>query len=155
VQLAGGTAGVILSVERGRLHAMFDKITGSEPRVVQTPGALLAVRGTQYTVDVDKAGQTTLDVFAGTVEVRSQLRHEPVLVHAGEESVFSRHDAPGIPAPMPRDRVPYGSREGHGETEGHGDVDGHGGMHGTGEQPRSHGVTPPAPSGPTKPSGHH
>ncbi|HSP32923.1 MAG TPA: hypothetical protein VLU46_01250, partial [Thermoanaerobaculia bacterium] len=35
VHLAGGTAGVILSVERGKLHAMFDKITGSEPRIVQ------------------------------------------------------------------------------------------------------------------------
>src|SRR5579859_1277186 len=49
VQLAGGAPGVILSLERGRLHAMFDKITGSEPRVVQTPGALLAVRGPSTT----------------------------------------------------------------------------------------------------------
>src|SRR6185369_2449143 len=50
VRLTEGTPGVILSLERGRLHAIFDKITGTEPRVVKTPGALLAVRGTQYTV---------------------------------------------------------------------------------------------------------
>jgi len=151
VQLAGGAPGVILSLERGRLHAMFDKITGSEPRVVQTPGALLAVRGTQYNVEVDKAGRTTLDVFEGTVEVRSDLRREPVLVHAGEESVFSRHDAPMEPRAMPRDRMPNGGRdmEGHGDPDGRG---GHEGMHGgMGEQPGEHGVMPPS----SKPSGHH
>src|SRR6476646_8571409 len=69
VQLAEGTPGVILSLERGRLHAIFDKITGTEPRVVKTPGALLAVRGTQYSVEVAANGGTTLDVFEGTVEV--------------------------------------------------------------------------------------
>src|SRR5437773_6988350 len=63
VQLAGGTPGVILSLERGRLHAMFDKITGSEPRVVQTPGALLAVRGTQYDVQVENDGRTSVKVY--------------------------------------------------------------------------------------------
>src|SRR5437660_464784 len=89
VKLAGGAPGVILSLERGRLHAMFDKLTGSEPRLVQTPGALLAVRGTQYTIEVDRGGHTTLDVFEGIVEIRSELRPErPVLVHAGEESTF-------------------------------------------------------------------
>src|ERR1700760_392978 len=83
VQLAGGTPGVILSLERGRIHALFDKITGSEPRIVQTPGALLAVRGTQYNVEVDDSGRATLDVFEGTVEVQSPLRPAPIFVHAG------------------------------------------------------------------------
>jgi len=53
VELAGNEPGVILSLERGKLHAMFDKITGTEPRVVKTPGALLAVRGTQYVAEVN------------------------------------------------------------------------------------------------------
>src|SRR5436305_2294963 len=103
VQLAGGTPGVILSLERGRLHAMFDKITGSEPRVVQTPGALLAVRGTQYDVDVDRDGRTSLKVFEGTVEVRSMLQAEPLLVHAGEMADYGRHETPNV-RPMPNDR---------------------------------------------------
>jgi len=94
VQLAGGTPGVILSLERGRIHALFDKITGSEPRIVQTPGALLAVRGTQYNVEVDGSGKATLDVFEGTVEIQSPLRPQPLLVHAGESSIFSRREPP-------------------------------------------------------------
>ncbi len=94
VQLAGGTPGVILSLERGRIHAIFDKITGSEPRIVQTPGALLAVRGTQYNVEVDASGKATLDVYEGTVEIRSPLRPEPFLVQAGQSTAFSRRDPP-------------------------------------------------------------
>jgi hypothetical protein len=101
VELAGKQPGVLLTLNRGKLHAMFDKITGNEPRVVQTPGALLAVRGTQYTVTVDNGGQTQLDVFEGTVEVRSPLRPEPFLVHAGERGDFSRRSMPEV-HPMPR-----------------------------------------------------
>src|SRR5438046_7120433 len=37
VRLAEGTPGVLLALDRGRIRAMFDKITGSEPRVVKTP----------------------------------------------------------------------------------------------------------------------
>src|SRR5712691_7725110 len=90
VQLASGTPGVILSLERGRIRAAFDKITGNEPRVVQTPGALLAVRGTKYDVEVDNAGRTIVDVWEGIVEVRSSLLPQPLMVHAGEESSFGR-----------------------------------------------------------------
>jgi len=103
VKLASDTPGVILSVERGRIRAAFDKITGSEPRVVQTPGALLAVRGTQFDVRVNRDGETTVDVFEGVVEVQSPLQREPIFVRAGEESTHSRHRAP-IARPMPEHR---------------------------------------------------
>ena len=100
VQLAEGTPGVLLAVDRGKIRAMFDKITGSEPRVVKTPGAMLAVRGTQFDVEVDSAGKTTVDVFEGVVEVRSELLREPLLVHPGEQSVFGRREPPNV-HPMP------------------------------------------------------
>jgi ferric-dicitrate binding protein FerR (iron transport regulator) len=102
VQLAEGTPGVLLSVDRGKIRAIFDKITGSEPRVVKTPGAMLAVRGTQFDVEVDSAGRTTVDVFEGVVEVRSEMLHEPLLVHPGEQSVFGRREPPNV-HPMPDD----------------------------------------------------
>jgi len=123
VQLAGGTPGVILAVDRGRIHAMFDKITGSEPRLVQTPGALLAVRGTQYNIEVDNGGRTTLDVFEGTVEIRSPVRPEPFLVHAGESSIFSRREPPpNQPMRTPPDRREgaEGAREGSAPRDDHG-----------------------------------
>lgn len=138
VVLASETPGVILSLERGRLRAVFDKITGSEPRVVQTPGALLAVRGTQYDVEVDNGGKTTLDVWEGTVELTSPQLKEPRFVHAGEESQFERHEPPPPPHPIPD------SRRGNDPTRQPPDV--HNGPH-NGPGPNGappHG-TPPSP----------
>jgi hypothetical protein len=151
VQLAGGTPGVILSLERGRIHAMFDKITGSEPRIVQTPGALLAVRGTQYNVEVDESGKATLDVFEGTVEIRSPLHPEPVLVHAGQSSTFSRHDAPpDHPMNTPPDRK-QDAPGNHPAPDDHGHPTNDPGARGA--QPP--GQPPPQPRPAPPPAGHH
>jgi hypothetical protein len=159
VQLAGGTPGVILSVERGRIHAIFDKITGSEPRIVQTPGALLAVRGTQYNVEVDAAGKTIVDVFEGTVEIRSPLRPDPFLVHAGETSSFSRRDPPpDHPMKTPDDR----RQDAPGRRDG-APPDPRGGHDAPGARPGdpgAHGAPPPPPpqprpQPPSGPGGHH
>jgi hypothetical protein len=157
IQLAGGTPGVILSVERGRIHAMFDKITGSEPRIVQTPGALLAVRGTQYNVEVDAAGKTIVDVFEGTVEIRSPLRAEPFLVHAGETSSFTRRDPPpDRPMKTPDDR----RQDAPGRRDGAG-PDPRGGHDAPGTRPGDPGARggqpppQPRPQPPSGPGGHH
>jgi hypothetical protein len=149
VKLAEGTPGVILSLERGRLHAIFDKLTGSEPRVVQTPGALLAVRGTQYDVSVADDGKTVLQVWEGTVAVSSSLRPDPVLVHAGEAANFSRREPPQ-PRPMTpaeRDGGPggHGHDDGHGQPPGH---DPHGGDHGAPPPPGKGNNQPPPPPPP-------
>lgn len=147
VTLAGNEPGVLLSLNRGTIHAMFDKITGSEPRVVKTPGALLAVRGTQYSVEVDDKGKTTLGVFEGTVEVRSPLKKEPMFVHAGEAVGFSEH-APPMPMPFPHNMAgaPHG-------------MEGPGGEHGEhgAPPPGGHGAPPPGgrSTPPPPPSGHH
>lgn len=100
VLLASDAPGVLVSLERGRLKAIFDKITGDEPRVVKTPGALLAVRGTRYGVEVDARGNAYLAVFEGAVEVRSPLQPEPLLVRAGEVCEYGRSFRPEArPAP--------------------------------------------------------
>ncbi|MBK6406482.1 MAG: hypothetical protein IPF66_16415 [Holophagales bacterium] len=57
VRLAGGEPGVLLVLEKGRLKAAFDAFTGaSEARRVAAPGALLAVRGTRYGLEVAGSG---------------------------------------------------------------------------------------------------
>jgi hypothetical protein len=122
VTLASDTPGVILSLERGRIRTAFDKITGSEPRTVQTPGALLAVRGTKFDVEVDRGGNTTLDVFEGVVEVRSPLRAESSMVRAGEQSLFGPRRPPEM-RPMPEDRRQNGpdadrTKNDRGRTDG-------------------------------------
>ncbi len=84
VTLGSDQPGVILKLERGKLKAMFDAITGNEPRVVATPGALLAVRGTRYGVEVDSKGNATLVVFEGIVDVTPRTPgFQPLTVEAG------------------------------------------------------------------------
>ena len=153
VQLASGTPGVILSLERGRIRAVFDKITGNEPRVVQTPGALLAVRGTQYDVEVDSSGKTTVDVWEGRVEIRSSLLREPLLLDAGQESVFGRREIP-VSRPIPEERrrnAPDSRDRGH-DAQGPRDDGHHGDPRGT----EGHGHDRPdgSPEGPPHGSGH-
>ena len=137
VVLASDAPGAILSLERGRIKAIFDKISGDEPRAVKTPGALLAVRGTRYGVEVGRDGRATLAVFEGAVEVISRLRPQPLLVRAGEICEFGRAHAP-MSMPMPHGmnehnwnqhgmggsmhdggRSMDGSMGGHGSTGGH------------------------------------
>lgn len=137
VLLASGAPGAILSLERGRIKAIFDKISGDEPRAVKTPGALLAVRGTRYGVEVGRDGQATLAVFEGAVEVISPLRPQPLVVRAGEICQFGRAHVP-VSMPMPHGMNEHnwnqhgtggsmrdggnpmdGSMGGHGSTGGH------------------------------------
>jgi hypothetical protein len=159
VVLAEGAPGVILSLERGKLHAMFDKITGSEPRVVKTPGALLAVRGTQYTVEVDQAGHTNLEVFEGIVEIRSPLRPEPMLIRAGQAANFSRQEPPKE-HPIPPRNDPNHRNDGNNNgdpshNDGHGAP---GDPHGGPPNGRPPAPPPPQPHGsgqPQPPPGHH
>lgn len=138
VTLAGETPGLILSLDRGRLKAMFDKITGNEPRMVKTPGALLAVRGTRYGVEVGRNGDADLVVFEGTVEVKSALAKEPVLVHAGEGCHFGTSSAPMV---MPMKGMNEGTWQQHGAGGMAGMSGASPGMNGTPGQ-RGTGTTP-------------
>jgi hypothetical protein len=172
VVLASNAPGVILTLERGKLEAIFDKITGTEPRIVQTPGALLAVRGTAYLVEVDAKGETTLDVYEGTVEVNSPLEPQPFLVHAGESSDFGPRRPPVV-LPTPRERMrpdarkdadrrnggdrAQGGDRGAGGGNDRGGQPGHGGpndpgRHGGNPQPGGPGPGPQQPP-PGKPPG--
>lgn len=139
VTLAGDAPGVLLSLERGRLRAIFDKITGEEPRIVRTPGALLAVRGTRYGIEVGRDGLAVLSVFEGIVEVRSPLRPEPLLVRTGEACRFGMNRAP-VASPMPRSMTEEmwqknGSGMGGGMTPRGDGTDGMSGSHGATPRP--------------------
>ncbi len=99
-RLASDTPGVLLELERGRLRAVFEALLTPDPpeRLIQTPSALLAVRGTEYGVEVDRSGTTTLVVFRGTVEtVDLERLGEPVQVTAGQKIRIERGTPVGEP----------------------------------------------------------
>lgn len=146
-RLAPGEPGVLLSLEKGRLLAFFEKLTDGSAveRRVAAPGALLAVRGTRYGLEVDPDGRCLLAVFEGTVEVLpTEPGAEPVRVGAEEACTFGRGTAPR-PAPMRSmgmSEDSWGIRGGADRT--HGSPDGRmpGGAPPGGQDPRGPGGSP-------------
>lgn len=85
--LAHERPGVLLHIEKGRLRAIFGEYSGTAPRLVTTPSAVLAVRGTEYGLRVKKNGDTNLIVFSGVVEVTDiDALGPPVRVEAGQKT---------------------------------------------------------------------
>lgn len=97
--------GVLIDVERGSLRGVFGKLPEGDDRerLVTTPSAVLAVRGTEYGIKVEKDGDTTLMVFEGIVEVRDPLGvNEITRVQAGQSTRIKKGRAPTAPAPHGR-----------------------------------------------------
>lgn len=98
--LAHDRPGVLLHVERGRLRAMFGSYTGTDPRLVTTPSAVLAVRGTDYGLKVKKNGDTRLVVFEGVVEAIDPTgRRPPVRIEGGQQTRIRTGRAAEAPKP--------------------------------------------------------
>jgi ferric-dicitrate binding protein FerR (iron transport regulator) len=76
-----------LYVLLGNVRVQIEKISGRpNPKVVTTPTAIIAVRGTIFAVAVAQNGDTQVGVEKGLVAVASQLHPEKeVLVQSGQE----------------------------------------------------------------------
>lgn len=104
--LAHDRPGVLLHVEKGWIRAMFGAFTGSDPRLVTTPSAVLAVRGTEYGLRVKKNGDTHIVVFEGVVEVSDPAGESPpIRVEAGQQSRIKRGRP--VEAPVAHRLTPY------------------------------------------------
>jgi len=81
----GGIKG-ILKVVTGRLWFTLGKLTGDSDLKTQTPTVVAAVKGTVYSAEVAKDGQTSLQVYDGVVSA-SRDGASPVDVAANEKLV--------------------------------------------------------------------
>jgi len=145
IRLASDQPGVLLEVQKGRLRAVFDKISEgpSAERIITTPSAILAVRGTEYGVAVSKAGDTSVVVFSGVVDVTDSGGATPsVSITAGQFCNIPRGQGPSNPTPHsmgPGDwdhgQMPS-SMSGHGTN---GSMGGHGSGHSHGGGAMGHG----------------
>jgi hypothetical protein len=77
----------LLHVLLGNVRVQIEKLSGRpNPKVITTPTAIIAVRGTIFAVAVAQNGDTQVGVENGLVTVASQLRPEKeVLVRPGQE----------------------------------------------------------------------
>ena len=84
----------------GRLRAIITKRTGGAPPFeLGTPSAVIAVRGTEFAVEVNRRQGTNVDVFEGVVEVVGRHSHTSVLVQAGSSTRVGMDTAPEDPRP--------------------------------------------------------
>ena len=84
----------------GRIRAMITKHTGGAPPFeLGTPSAVIAVRGTQFEVEVNRQQDTEVDVSQGVVEVTGRYSHTSVLVRAGSSTRVGMDTGPDEPRP--------------------------------------------------------
>ncbi len=85
----------------GRVRAYIRKRTGGAPPFeMGTPSAVIAVRGTRFDVEVNRAGVSEVDVFDGLVEVASStIPGSSVLVSPGFSTRVGIGTPPETPVP--------------------------------------------------------
>lgn len=98
----GGGDGHFLQMFLGEILANIKKRLGETPPFrMGTPSAVITVRGTRFSVRVDKKGRTTVQVFEGTVEVEG-LGEKPraVLIEPGYQTEVDPGKQPQLPQPI-------------------------------------------------------
>jgi hypothetical protein len=84
----------------GRIRAVINKRTGGAPPFeLGTPSAVIAVRGTQFEVEVNQRQETEVDVIEGLVEVIGRNSGTSVLVGPGSSTRLGVNTPPETPRP--------------------------------------------------------
>ena len=82
----------------GKINAKVQKRLGNAPSFrMGTPTAVITVRGTRFSVDVDKKKRTHVEVYEGLVEVSGFLHGAPVMVRPGYSTGVEQNRDPEQP----------------------------------------------------------
>ncbi len=108
--------GYSLELFIGKIVAKIQKRLGATPSFrMGTPSAVITVRGTRFSVEVNKKGKTYVDVYEGLVQVGGLAEgSRQVLVRPGFFTDVENERGPEDP----RERSPGEGREGGRENEG-------------------------------------
>lgn len=93
--------GYWLELLLGKINAKVQKRLGNTPSFrMGTPTAVITVRGTQFSVDVDKKKRTHVEVYEGLVEVSGFFHGAPVMVRPGYSTGVQQNRDPEQPRGM-------------------------------------------------------
>jgi hypothetical protein len=107
----------------GKINAKVQKRLGNAPSFrMGTPTAVITVRGTRFSVDVDKKERTHVEVYEGLVEVAGFFHGAPVMVRPGFSTGVQHDHDPEAPRNLENRENdgkwnPAGPPGGHGEDE--------------------------------------
>ena len=99
-----GQKAPVLSVALGSIKFRYDKLTGKEP-LVRTNGAVLGVRGTEFTVFSGADGSTLIAVDSGQVTVQAEGKSVELASAEGVEVPLGQ--APGDKFVVHSDQIDY------------------------------------------------
>ena len=92
----------------GSIFAKFQKIVEQrQTRQIESPSAVVAIRGTQFDMAVDHNQTTTVRVYEGRVSLRSKQVPGEVFVSSNQESKVEKGKAPSPPKPF---KAPKGGK---------------------------------------------
>ena len=94
----------VLSVALGSIKFRYDKLTGQEP-LVRTNGAVLGVRGTEFTVFAGADGSTLIAVDSGQVTVQAEGQSVELASAEGVEVPLGK--PPGDKFAVPKKKIDY------------------------------------------------
>jgi len=101
----------------GRIRAIITKRTGGAPPFeLGTPGAVIAVRGTEFELGVNRQQETEVDVFDGVVEVIGRHSRTSVFVQAGSSTRIEMGGSPEEPRPTAEMHSQAGKGAGQGSA---------------------------------------
>lgn len=93
--------GYWLELLLGKINAKVQKRLGNTPSFrMGTPTAVITVRGTRFSVDVDKKSRTHVEVYEGLVEVAGFFHGAPVMVRPGYSTGVEENRDPEQPRGM-------------------------------------------------------
>ena len=103
----GGSSGVIMKQNAGKSTSQVVKLATPDSRYeIQTPSALISVKGTQFVTEVEQNGTTRIKVDQGTVTVTAQGKD--VSVNAGYQVTVESGKPPGEPVSSAATPTPSG-----------------------------------------------
>ena len=88
-----------VEVIRGKMQAWIRKFAG-RGFSVRTPSAVCAVRGTGFGVDVSETGQTTWDLFSGSIQIADN-RNRTVDMVPNQRLEVSQAEGAAVPVVLP------------------------------------------------------
>lgn len=96
---------IVLRQNTGQTFHIVQPLPSAGSRFeVQTPSAIVVVRGTQFAVEVDSAGATTVTVDEGVVDVIAQ--GTTVVLEAGETMTVNPNGGPDVAGPALKRTAP-------------------------------------------------
>lgn len=110
IKIAQNTEAVIRSesliqIVKGKIHSVIKKLQPKTKFEVKTPTSGFSVRGTEYTVEVEDDGTTTVVVLDGEIEFSDKENKKMVIVKKNQKSVVKPGALPTVPEEIDPEKI--------------------------------------------------